>query len=262
MSAELHFLGTSDSQGVPRWWCRCAVCQEAKTSGHNARRRPSVLLEGEDIILIDSAPELRLQLSAAAPPRLDAVLISHAHNDHIAGLGDLGDYAMRQRHPLHLFAPREVLPLLQARFPYLLRGGYPDYLHWHSLEDNPRRFAGYQLSAHRVPHGANGYAYAFRFDGSNGAWGYMSDCLDLLELEPWYGLDLLVLGSSFFRETKARHSRSVYDVHEALALLERLQPRRSLLTHLSHGVDVRQALPAHRLAHCAYARDSLKVALP
>jgi phosphoribosyl 1,2-cyclic phosphate phosphodiesterase len=87
--AQLRFLGTADSQGVPRWWCGCSVCAEARDSAINARTRCSVLLTGSsETVLIDPSPEFRLQMTSAGIRSLDAVLISHAHNDHILGLPD------------------------------------------------------------------------------------------------------------------------------------------------------------------------------
>ena len=92
MPTTLTFLGSADSQGVPRWWCGCSVCTEAKTTGKNARTRPSVVIQGRETILIDASPELRLQCAREGLDGFDAALISHAHSDHILGLSDLGDW--------------------------------------------------------------------------------------------------------------------------------------------------------------------------
>ena len=122
------------------------------------------------------------------------------------------------------------------------------------LED----YTGYEIKAHRVPHGYNGWSYAFRFDGRGGSWGYMPDCLGLEDLAPWRGLKLLILGASFFKEDAPLASRSVYDVGEALELLEVLKPERAVLTHLGHGVDARKPAPEG----VVYARDGLVIDLP
>jgi phosphoribosyl 1,2-cyclic phosphate phosphodiesterase len=116
---RLRFLGSSDSQGVPRWWCRCSVCTEARTTGLNARSRPSVLLESKDErILIDAAPEFRLQITREQITSIDAVIITHAHNDHLLGLGDVADFARWTQHPTPIYAPTEVIPQIQQRaFP-------------------------------------------------------------------------------------------------------------------------------------------------
>lgn len=257
---RLRFLGSGDSQGVPRWWCNCPICQEARHGGLNRRTRPSVLIEGDERVLIDAAPELREQMVREGISGVDSVLITHAHNDHLLGLGDLGDRARWKQQPCPLYTPAEVLPLIAQRFAYMVQESSP-YLQWlpmSALELAQRTFAGYRVRPVRVPHGFNGWSYAFRFDGEGGSWGYMSDCIGLKELEPWLGLDLLVLGTSFYQEEARYQSRSVYDVVEALELIERLQPRQSLFTHLGHGVDIRTPLPEGT----AFAHDGLVVELP
>ena len=110
----------------------------------------------------------------------------------------------------------------------------------------------------RVPHGYNGFSYALRFSRGERCWGYMPDCLGLQDLEPWRSLDLLVLGSSFYREDAPVQTRSVYDVQEALDLIRALKPKQTIFTHLGHGIDVRKNAPAGT----RYAFDGLSVTLP
>lgn len=254
----LRFLGTSDSQGVPRWWCRCSVCEEARATGKNARTRPAVLIEGDERILIDAPPELRLQCSREGLTGFDTALITHPHNDHILGLGDLADWGRWTKAHCPIYAPTEVLPALQTRFGYLMSETYQNRTPFGALEPTTRTFAGYTVQAIRVPHGFNGWSYAFRFEREGKTWGYMPDCLMLDELEPWHGLDLLVLGASFYHETAPIAGRSVYDVQEARALARELNPKRTVLTHMGHGIDCRKAAPEG----LEYARDGLVIDLP
>jgi len=256
--AQLRFLGTSDSQGVPRWWCRCRVCEEARTSGQNARTRPGAVIEGNECILLDAPPELRLQCSREGLEGFDAALITHAHNDHLLGLGDLADRGRWTGARCPVYAPAEVLPQLGTRFPYLTSESYRARTPFLALEPADRTFAGYTAEAVRVPHGFNGFAYAFRFEREGRAWGYMPDCLGLRELEPWRDLELLVLGASFYRETAPLEGRSVYDVQEATTLVAELKPREIVLTHLGHGVDCRKRAPDG----LRYAHDGLVIQLP
>jgi len=272
MTPTLRFLGTSDSQGVPRWWCGCAVCEEARTDGRNARTRPSVVIEGAESILLDAAPELRLQCSREGLSGLDAALVTHAHavsatgrrasarnrNDHVLGLGDLADWGRWTGAHCPIYAPEEVLPPLRARFGYLGAPSYAARTPFRSVEAAGRTFAGYGVTAVRVPHGFNGFSYAFRFERDGRAWSYMPDCLGLEDLTPWRDLDLLVLGTSFYREDAPLEKRSVYDVQEALALITEPKPMRTIFTHLGHGVDVRKPAPEGT----CYAFDGLRVPLP
>lgn len=255
--AQLRFLGTSDSQGVPRWWCSCSVCEEARSTGKNARTRPGAVIEGDEHILIDAPPELRLQCSRERVQRFDAALITHAHNDHLLGLGDLADWGRWTRQNCPVYTPKEVVPQLGARFGYLLSATYRARTPFRSLPTS-RTFSGYQVEAIRVPHGFNGFSYAFRFERGGKAWGYLPDCLNLQELGPRRNLELLVLGASCYRETAPLEGRSVYDVGEAAALVVELNPRRTVLTHLGHGVDSCKPAPEG----LRYAFDGLVVPLP
>jgi len=274
-SLQLRFLGTSDAKGVPRWWCMCSICKEARTTGQNRRSRASVLLTYSDSatkqseqVLIDAAPELRLQLDSLENKHVDNVLISHAHNDHVSGLPDIAMWAYdcAKKHAKNyaddgfvcpLYSPKEVIDILEARFSFLKNKTYFPFRDI-TLLDKP--LAGYKVEAIKVPHGFNGYSYAFLFTSveTGKRWAHMSDCIGLKELEPWYDLDLLIIGASFYKETQPLEGRSVYDVLEATQLSQKLRARQTILTHLSHDVDLRKEAPSS----VSYAYDGLVLDLP
>lgn len=260
----LTFLGTSDSKGVPRLWCDCAVCQEARQHGENRRHRPAALLESAGVrLLLDCGPDTHGTLSALAARRgaalmPDLALISHAHNDHLMGLGDLLDYHRYEGGALPIYAPAAVIPAIRERFGYAFRGAEPV---------QPIPAAGltvgeYRLRAVEVPHGANGTSYAFRFDGP-AHWMYMTDAIDVpdaLAAEWLSDLDLLVLGTAFYDESaQPRVGRSLYDVQEAMTLPWVRRTAQVYFSHLSHGVDTRLPLPP---GPWAFARDGQTVSLP
>ena len=91
MRATLTFLGTADSKGVPRFWCACRVCQEARETGVNRRTRTALLLQnGEEVALLDAGGDLHAQLARLGRSLVPgSVFLSHAHNDHVLGLADL-----------------------------------------------------------------------------------------------------------------------------------------------------------------------------
>ncbi|MFC4425782.1 MBL fold metallo-hydrolase [Deinococcus navajonensis] len=264
-ASSLTFLGTADSKGVPRFWCRCDVCQEARHTGLNRRTRTGLLVRaGGETLLLDASTDLHTQLAALPGPLVpDGVVISHAHNDHLLGLGDLLDYRRYAGGRLDIYAPAPVLPDLLARFAYAFRD--PGAVA--AVPEEGLQVCGLTLRTFVVPHGANGHSHAFRLDRSGWAAVIMTDALDVppaLE-DPWLrsadggGLDLLVLGTSFADESAApRSGRSVYDIQEALTLPWARAARRVVLTHLSHGVDARAVSlpPGWTLAH-----DGLSVAL-
>lgn len=270
MTSTLHFLGTSDSKGVPRFWCNCPVCQEARTSiqgrpGFNRRTRPGALLRGNgETLLLDCGPDLHAQLARLGGPFVpDAVLISHAHNDHILGLGDLLDYVTYAGGQLKMYAPATVLPDLQRRFDYAFGDALSgDASPVQPIPDEGLELCGYRVRAFQVPHGANGVSHAFHFAAPSSRWVYMTDAIGLPDelAQAWLqDLDLLVLGTSLRDESAADQAgRSVYDVREALALPWVRAARRVLLSHLSHDIDVRQVLPDRKYG---YATDGLSVGL-
>ncbi|MFC4452964.1 MBL fold metallo-hydrolase [Deinococcus sonorensis] len=258
--AALTFLGTADSKGVPRWWCACPVCQEARQGGRNRRTRSAALLEaGGQTALLDCGPDLHAQLARLGRPLMpDAVLISHAHNDHLLGLGDLLDYVAYAGGRLPVYAPASVLPQIEERFRYAFRRAAPVQ----PLPVEGLSVCGYRVRAFEVPHGANGTSHAFHFERPGHRWVYLTDSIDVPQevVERWLtGLDLLVLGSSFFDESGVVHStRSVYDVREALQLPWAQAVGEVWLTHLSHDVDVTGPLPDPRYR---YASEGQTLAL-
>ena len=112
---RLTLLGTGTSMGVPQIGCRCAVCRSSDP--RDRRNRTSALLEVDDrTLLIDTPPELRLQLLQAGTSRLDAVLYTHEHADHVNGIDDLRSFSLLQRHPLPLYAPPATADHLRHTF--------------------------------------------------------------------------------------------------------------------------------------------------
>lgn len=270
MPAQLRFLGTGDAKGVPRWWCDCTVCQEAKTTGKNQRSRSSVLLtytesltQNTKQVLIDASPELHFQLNTLENKYINSVLISHPHNDHIAGLPDLAMWAMdvqkyvKNSFICPLYSPKDVIEVLNTRYGFLKDKPYFPFI---DIETLVQPIAGYNVKAIKVPHGFNGHSYAFLFisEHSGKRWAYMSDCIDLEDLEPWYDLELLILGASFYQEIQPRAGRSVYDILEATELSQTLRAKQTILTHMGHGVDRRKQAPAS----VRYAYDGLVIDLP
>ncbi len=260
-SAQLTFLGSSDSQGVPRWWCRCEVCSEARETKINARTRPSVLLELHGAkVLIDASPEFRLQATRENVQNLETVLITHAHNDHILGLGDVLDYLRWESANTQIYVPESVLPQLERRFEYAFTGKYANRFH-----AMPKTFElhGWKVSAFEIPHGFNGTANGFKLKRHGKTWVYCSDSIglsDALLEQHFQDLELLILGTSFWDESSTDYAgRSVYDVLEALEVVRKIKPIKTVFTHLGHGVDARDAAKLPK--NVSLARDGLKLEL-
>ncbi len=205
--------------------------------------------DGTDI-LIDTGPELRLQALAAGMNRLDAVLFTHAHADHTAGMDDIRAFNSLQQAVIPAYASAETAVSLHARFAYIFDepplsffGGKPEMAL--RLVDGPFAVCGHSVVPVPVPHGRGG-VLGFRF----GTFAYVTDAKTVPpeSRELLRGLDMLVLNGLHHRPHPVHLS-----IAEALEVIADVQPRRAFLTHMSdqivHTTD-EAALPPHvRLAY-------------
>lgn len=234
---KLTFLGTGDAMGVPRLYCDCEVCMEARTTGINRRYRSSVLVHGSDgEFMIDGGPDFVHQMELLGKRQLRTMLVTHPHFDHIGGLPEWADACRWLGEKGEMYAPQEVLETIESQFPWLSR-----HIKMQPC-DSGVELAGYQIRTWKVNHGKNGYSYAYRLEKDGYRWVYCSDSINLNEQErqQLYHLDLLVLGTSFYHELAEFHTRSVYDMLEAQELLRQIKPKQTIFTHMSHDVDLRQ----------------------
>jgi phosphoribosyl 1,2-cyclic phosphate phosphodiesterase len=244
--------------GVPTLGCPCVVCVDARLPGSlNRRTRPSVLVSyGGHHVLIDTGQDFHAQATREDIRRVDAVLYTHGHADHVLGMDDLRPLSFLNPEGLPLYADDPTADVIERVFDYTFRkvDRYPtsarvtmNRLPIAAPGAPPTTVELFGVSFIRVPvtHGRNTIA-GYRF----GQAAYLTDLNEIPEssLPLLRGLDLLIL-DALRREPHPSHAH----LAKSIELVNRIQPRRALFTHISHDLDhteTNSALPPHiRLAH-------------
>ena len=254
MAFELLFLGTGTSAGVPMIGCDCAVCRSDDPRDH--RQRPSVLVRYSESAassdgaggpftrsyLIDTTPELRVQAVRHDLSRLDGVLITHGHMDHVAGLDDLRRFNAVMDAPLDVYGERQVLDQLGEMFRHIFQphrnvnDSFVATLIPTPIEpEAPLTLGGARWTPLRLMHGRLP-VLGFRIDHEAGSLAYCTDVSTIPpETYPWLeNLNVLVLDA-----LRYRHHPTHMTVEQALNVIDHLQPGAAYLTHITH--DIRHA---------------------
>jgi phosphoribosyl 1,2-cyclic phosphate phosphodiesterase len=229
---RLTFLGTGTSFGVPQIGCGCAVCRS--TDPRDKRSRSGALVEaGGSTILIDTPPELRLQLIAGGFSQVDAVLYTHEHADHTSGIDDLRMFSVRQHRALPIYGPPETLERLRTSFGYIFddvrpyEGTSKPSLALHAVEPGEIvDVAGVPVLPLAFRHG-HIRVFGYRI----GDLAYITDVKSIPDAErrQLQGLDVLVLNALWWRPHPTHLS-----IGEAIETAQTLGARRTYLTHLTH----------------------------
>ena len=254
MSLERTFtlLGTGSSGGVPRIGNDWGACDPQEP--RNRRRRCALLLEqrsargGTTSVLVDAGADLREQLLSADVRVLDGVLLTHSHADHVFGLDDLRQLALRLRRPIDVYMDEFTSEVVMRPFGYCFAqapgSSYPAFCVEHRIvHPEPFSIAGeggaVDVRTVRAEHG-DIHALGFRF----GTLVYLPDVKrvsDEASLEALAGAEVLILDA-----LRRRPHPTHLNLEEALAFVERLQPRRTILTNMHNDLDyaaLRDALP-------------------
>jgi phosphoribosyl 1,2-cyclic phosphate phosphodiesterase len=254
---RLTFLGTGTSFGVPQIGCDCAVCRS--TDPRDKRTRSGAILEADgSTILIDTPPELRLQLIAGGFSGIDAVVYTHEHADHVNGIDDLRIFSVRQRRPLPIYGPAETLERVRASFNYIFDEAVRPYegtskprLTLHPTEPGQSvTIAGIEVLPLAFQHG-HLRVFGYRF----GRLAYITDVKAIPEREypQLQGLEVLVLNALWWRSHPTHLS-----ISEAIDAARALGARRTYLTHLTHETGHAE-LEAKLPAGIFPAHDGLRV---
>jgi len=243
---RLTFLGTGTSFGVPVVGCDCANCMSDDPRDKRTRHGAVLRLAGGNL-LIDTPPELRLQLLGCGVDQVGAVWYTHLHADHVHGIDDVRIFSTQGRGPVPAYVPEGRERELAGRFPYI----FDDAVRVPTGTTKPRielktyahgrteDLLGARVTPFRVPHGPV-HAFGLR----TGGLGYVTDAkgLPAEALEILRGVDVLVLNALWWGRPHPTH----FNVEEAVEAAREVGARRTLLTHLTHRLghgELAAALP-------------------
>jgi phosphoribosyl 1,2-cyclic phosphate phosphodiesterase len=238
---KVTFLGTGTSTGIPMIGCTCAVC--TSTNKKDKRLRTSILVESATTaIVVDTTPDFRYQMLRINNTKLDAVLFTHPHKDHIAGLDDIRAYNFFQQKPMDVYANTLTAEALKREFAYVFADkkypGIPQ-INLHTIDETTFDIGDINVQPftvwhHKMP------VFGFRF----GNFTYITDANKIEEQvkEKIKGSDVIVLNA-----LRNEHHISHFNLKEAIALVQEMKIPNAYFTHISHQLgkydDVEKNLP-------------------
>ncbi|TVR84052.1 MAG: MBL fold metallo-hydrolase [Saprospirales bacterium] len=251
---ELTFLGTGTSQGIPVIGCECKVCNSPDPRDH--RLRTSALLKvGGKTFVFDAGPDFRQQMLRERVKNIDAILLTHEHNDHVIGLDDVRPFNFMHRKGIDIFGTDRVIKEVANRFPYV-------------FEENPYPGAP-QISTHLIepliPFNVNGTDF-FPLPVLHGSWPvlgfksgpvvYITDAKYIPEevLDEIKGAEILVLNAL---RKKEHHSH--LSLNQAIEISLKVGAKNTYITHVSHVMGLYNEVQAELPSGVYLAYDGLKV---
>ena len=233
---KITFLGTGTSQGVPIIACECGVC--ASTDSRDKRLRTSLLLETDDVTLVfDAGPDFRQQMLSKNVTKLDAILLTHEHRDHIAGLDDVRAFNHKSQSAIDIYSEQRVQNAIRSEFSYVFSEikypGVPE-MSLKTISDFAFSVKGLEILPIRAYH-YHLSVYGFRI----GDFAYITDANYIPDesMEKLGGIKFLVINAL----RKEKHI-SHFCLSEAIELIEKISPQKAFITHISHEMGFHDAV--------------------
>ncbi len=253
---ELIFLGTGTSQGVPLIGCECEVC--SSMDQRDKRLRSSILVKDEKTsIVVDTGPDFRQQMLREQVKKLDAILFTHEHKDHIAGLDDVRAYNFILKKKMPVYATSSVIKALEREFYYVFSDekypGIPE-IEVHLIDNksfyiDDIHIQPVELLHYKLP------VLGFIF---NKKIAYITDANYISEQEKQKlkGLDVLIINA-----LRIEKHVSHFTLDEALQIIDEVKPKRAYLTHISHQLGKYEEVQSELPTNVFLAYDGLKLGI-
>ena len=252
---NVTFLGTGTSQGVPVIGCSCEVCQSLDFRDKRLRTSLHIHVDGQSIV-IDTGPDFRQQMLREQIARLDAVIFTHAHRDHTAGLDDVRAYNFLQEMNMPVYGSSATLDQLKIEYAYAFSGhNYPGIprLTLKKIGDEAFTINGTSILPLPVLH-LQLPVFGFRIKN----FSYITDAKFIPDetLERMRGTEVLVL-NALQRDAHISH----FNLDEALKVVEIINPKRAFFTHISHRLGTHRDVTEELPDHVSLAFDGLQIEL-
>ena len=250
---RITVLGCGTSTGVPVLGCRCAVCTSVDPRNRRTRSSAVVHVDGKNI-LIDTSTDLRAQSLANKIERVDAVLYTHAHADHICGIDDLRSFNFAQKSSIPCFGSADTIGRIKKMFDYIFDGNKGDS--WKpdlsaTAVDAPFEASGIKVTPIPISHG-KAAIFGYRI----GDFAYLTDCSAVPDrsVKLLRGLKVLILGA-----LRHKPHPTHFSIEEAIAASKIISPERTFFTHLGHSLDY--ATDNELPEGCKLAYDGLTITI-
>lgn len=247
------FLGTGTSQGVPVIACDCTACKSADP--RDKRLRSSLLLEKDGaVLLFDAGPDFRQQMLRQNVKRLDSIILTHEHKDHIAGMDDVRAFNYRSNDAVDIYAEARVQEAIKREYSYVFSSsGYPGIprMRLKTIENSPFMIKGIEIIPIRVMHW-NLEILGFRVNN----FAYITDASSIPKrgIELLKGVEYLVINAL----RKERHL-SHFSLDEALSIIDSINPRKGYITHIGHQMGLYEKVQKELPRNVLLAYDGLSV---
>ena len=252
---KITFLGTGTSQGVPVIACQCEVCQSLDYRDKRLRSSIHIATEATSVV-IDTGPDFRQQILRENIKSLDAVVFTHEHKDHTAGMDDIRSFNFRQQKDMPVFGRPQVIEQLKREFAYVFaERKYPgvpqvdvNLINGAPFQIGDIPFTPIEVMHYKLP------VYGFRIHN----FTYITDAnyISEEEKEKIKGSEVLVLNA-----LQQQPHISHFTLQEAIALTEELQPERAYFTHISHKLGRHKDVQAQLPEHMFLAYDGLQITI-